>query len=126
MGNTSQYKWSQLMILANGIVCVPCSSMIPSSSFMLLNFLELSTFSTMLVMQTIQLRLVTMMLGVREESFTIKLTLNSHGGFPCNKSIVVNTQNLKCTKKIMQNRIKLVNSISQCNLTSSIHKKPNP
>jgi hypothetical protein len=48
--------------------------------------------------------------GAREESLSVGLTLNSHGGYPCNDSIVANTQNPKPTNKIMQTRFKVVNS----------------
>jgi hypothetical protein len=51
-------------------------------------------------------------LGAREESLAVGLTLNSHGGYRCNDSIVTNTQNPKPTNKIMQNKFKVVNSTS--------------
>jgi hypothetical protein len=59
-----------------------------------------------------RLRSIVKSLGAREESLGVGLTLNSHGGYPCNDSIVANTQNPKPTNKIMQNKFKVVNSTS--------------
>lgn len=91
MGNISQNKWPWLMTLANGIMCVLCSFMISSSSFMLyiVDDGNGSKKNLSLVMS----------LSVKDESFLVGLPLNSHGGSPCNDAIVAITQNLKCNQE---------------------------
>jgi hypothetical protein len=83
-------------------------------SFVLLytiNFPTLSMSSTLMVMGVKQFQLVVMLLGAKEENHLVRLTLSSHEGFPYNDSLVAIIQNLKCSKKIMQNKLKVVNSI---------------
>jgi hypothetical protein len=83
------------------------------SSSMLLD--SLASSSTMLVVGAMgarQLRAVVKSLGARKENLSVGLTINSHGGDPCNDSIVANTQNPKPTNKITQNGFKVVNSTS--------------
>lgn len=106
------------MTPTSGIMCVPCSFMIPSSSSMLLNSPTLLTSFIVMVMKVSKHRLVVMSLGAREESFSIRLTLSFVGCFPYNNSIATIIQNLNIPRKYYKKNLKL--SISQVNATSQV------
>lgn len=62
------------MTPTNGIMCVPCSSMILSTSSTLLNYPALSTSSIVMVVKVGKHKLIVMWLVASEENFSIKLT----------------------------------------------------
>jgi hypothetical protein len=90
MGSNSWTKWPLLMTLVGGITCVLGSDVLPLSSFMLSNSWGLSKSSTILIMGVKQLWSVVMLLGAREVSLYVGITLTSHGGYPCTDSIATN------------------------------------